>query len=133
MPFSLQPPVSGFRAPPRSRRIHAPHKLLRLAPCHYSSRAPFQTPHLLLSINLFLKIELNAYPKQYGWMTGFEPATTRSTIWDSTAELHPPCAYNMAELKTIVNYYSANYSSRSENPFFGLVAWYNQKCMHYAE
>lgn len=23
-------------------------------------------------------------------MTGFEPATTRTTIWRSTAELHPP-------------------------------------------
>ncbi len=32
--------------------------------------------------------------KQKGWMTGLEPATTRTTIWCSTIELHPPSDNN---------------------------------------
>ena len=28
--------------------------------------------------------------EEMGWPTGFEPATTRITIWDSTIELWPP-------------------------------------------
>jgi hypothetical protein len=34
---------------------------------------------------------MNETPQKLGWPTGFEPATTRSTIWGSNqAELRPP-------------------------------------------
>jgi hypothetical protein len=29
-------------------------------------------------------------PPKEGWLTGFEPATARTTIWSSTVELQPP-------------------------------------------
>ena len=35
-----------------------------------------------------IQAELRAL--EQGWMTGLEPATTRTTIWCSTIELHPP-------------------------------------------
>ena len=46
-------------------------------------------------------------------MTGFEPATTGSTIQGSTAELHPPwffhdTARHYFELKVVVNRISLN-------------------------
>ena len=30
------------------------------------------------------------HERKKGWVMGFEPTTTRSTIWRSTTELHPP-------------------------------------------
>jgi hypothetical protein len=37
-----------------------------------------------------------------GWKTGAAPATSRSTTWRSTVELHPPCLL-------IISFYEANH------------------------
>ena len=54
----------------------------------YCAPDRIRTCYLWIRSPLLYPDELQA---QEGWMTGFEPATTRSTIWDSTTELHPPC------------------------------------------
>ena len=59
---------------------------------HHPEAAKSST--LMDTINIALKTNYVKH-KFSGWMTGFEPATTRSTIWDSTTELHPPYALSI--------------------------------------